>query len=92
MTTAERGYGYAHVKLREQWRARVEAGVVRCAHPQCGRMILPGEAWDLGHDPADRSRHVGPMHARCNRNTAVERRLHGRVKRGFRWRSPEWGL
>ena len=83
-------YGYAHRKLREQWRPRVEAGAVYCAHPKCGRLIV-GE-WDLGHDPADPQRYLGPMCAACNRNTTLEKRLRGRVKRGFRWRSPEWGL
>ena len=90
MTTAERGYGYAHRALRERWRKRVERGGVFCTHPRCGLEILPGEPWDLAHDPADRSRWIGCQHARCNRNTSLERRLRGSGSRGFRYRSPAW--
>ena len=83
-------YGYEHRRLRERWRPRVEAAQVFCAHPRCGRMILAGEAWDLGHDPYDPSRWLGPMHASCNRSTTLEKRLRGRGRRTFRWRNPEW--
>lgn len=90
MTTAERGYGHAHQALRERWRPRVEAGEVACCLPFCGgALIVPGEAWDLAHHPADRSVTLGPAHARCNRNTSRERRL-ARRRRGFHWRSPAW--
>lgn len=82
-------YGYEHRRLREQWRPRVERGEVACACG-CGRMIPPGAAWDLGHDPMDKRRYLGPMLAACNRNTALERRLHGRRRRGFHYRSPAW--
>jgi hypothetical protein len=78
-------YGYAHRKLREQWRIRVERGQVACAY--CGRMIAPGDDWHLAHDPADATRYIGAAHARCNCNTTLEKRLHGRVRGGFRWRS-----
>jgi hypothetical protein len=87
---ADTRYGYAHRVLREKWRLRVNRGGVACADPWCGRPIEPGDPWDLGHDPMDRTRWIGPMHARCNRSTALERRLAGVGKRGFRWGNPAW--
>jgi hypothetical protein len=83
-------YGYAHQQLRERWRPRVAAGEVACCLPRCGLLIAPGEQWDLAHDPMDAGRYLGPAHARCNRNTALERRLWGRRRKGFHWRSPAW--
>ena len=67
-TSAERGYGAEHKKLRAAWKPRVEAGGVRCA--RCRRLIVPGTPWDLGHDDHDRSRYVGPEHRGCNRAVA----------------------
>lgn len=81
-------YGYAHRKRREEWRARVERGEVACAY--CGLMILPGERWDLSHDPFDRRRYIGPAHEAHNRNTALERRINGSGRGGFRWSSGSW--
>jgi hypothetical protein len=49
----------------------VAAGRARCW--RCGRMIGPGEAWDLGHDDDDRSRYAGPEHQVCNRSAAGRR-------------------
>jgi len=86
MSTTSRGYGYAHQALRKRWAARVKRGGVFCA--RCGFELLPDAEWDLGHDPADRSRYEGPECVRCNRSTALERRLAG--SRGFRYRSPAW--
>ena len=84
-------YGYKHRRLREQWRPRVERGEVACCLPWCGGlMILPGEPWDLAHDPMDPSRTLGPAHAACNRNTSFEKRIRGRRRGGFRWRNPAW--
>jgi hypothetical protein len=83
-------YGYEHRRLRERWRPRVERGEVACCLPRCGLPIQPGEPWDLAHDPMDPTRWLGPAHARCNRNTALERKLHGRRRRGFHYRSPAW--
>lgn len=88
MSTVDRGYGYAHMALRERWRPRVEAGAVACSHPWCGLPILPGEKWDLAHDPADRTRWAGPQHARCNRDARLVRRMRGR--RRFHWRNPDY--
>jgi hypothetical protein len=51
----------------------VEAGMVRCA--RCGRRILPGEPWDLGHvDGTDGKLYSGPEHRRCNRPTEAHKR------------------
>jgi len=89
VTTAERGYGYGHQRLRKSWAPRVERGEVACACG-CGWPILPGQAWDLGHDPHDPTgqRYLGPMLAAHNRNTTTERRLHRRRRR--RYVNPEW--
>jgi len=57
--------------MRERWRGFVEAGGVSCA--RCGRPIVPGEPWDLGHDDCDRTRWSGPEHQRCNSATAGRR-------------------
>ena len=61
----------AHQARRRELEAVVAAGLVHCA--RCGDQIEPGEAWDLGHDDFDRSRHSGPEHARCNRATSRPR-------------------
>jgi hypothetical protein len=61
-------YGHRHRRLRAQLRQLVEAGQASCA--RCGKRILPGEAWDLGHADGDSpTAYTGPEHARCNRAT-----------------------
>ena len=70
-STSGRGYGHVHQELRKLWKGRVEAGGVLCA--RCGRLILPGEPWDLGHDDHDRSRYTGAEHRKCNRSTNKKR-------------------
>ncbi|UTI62235.1 hypothetical protein NBH00_12740 [Paraconexibacter antarcticus] len=70
-STTDRGYNYAHKRLRRRWAREVEQGHVACA--RCRRLIQPGEPWDLDHDDQDRSRYIGPSHARCNRATAGRR-------------------
>ena len=66
-STAARGYGRRHQQLRGYWAARIAAGGVWCA--RCKQEIVPGAAWDLGHDDRDRTKYVGPEHASCNRAT-----------------------
>lgn len=89
-----RPYGYAHRRLRERWRPRVEAEAVACAI--CGGLILAGDPWDLSHDPVDAATggtsYLGPSHRHCNRNTVLERRLRGRGRqgKGFRWVNRAW--
>jgi hypothetical protein len=60
-----RGYGATHKRLRRQWARIVNAGGVECA--RCGRLIFPGELWDLGHSD-DRTAYTGPEHQICNRS------------------------
>lgn len=66
-STADRGYGYDHQKLRATVKPQVEAGRATCW--RCGGRISPHEPWDLGHDDDDRSRYRGPEHRGCNRAT-----------------------
>lgn len=70
-STTERGYGSEHQKRRLLWKSEVAKGTVECA--RCGELIRPGEPWDLGHVPGDRSRYSGPEHRSCNRATAASR-------------------
>jgi hypothetical protein len=73
-----RGYDRAHERLREQWRPRVEAGLVDCHAQPCTQpilRILPGALWDLGHDRAT-GQHRGPEHRACNRSDGG-RAAHG---------------
>ena len=39
-------YGAVHERERQRWVRRVRAGGVCCW--RCGRLIVPGAAWDLG--------------------------------------------
>ncbi len=59
-TTTRRGYGAGHQKLRAALAPAVATGTVACW--RCGHLILPGQAWDLGHDDHDRSVTRGPEH------------------------------
>jgi hypothetical protein len=73
-TTAQRGYGSTHERLRQQWAPIVAAGGALCW--RCGRLINRGDDWDLGHDDLDRSVYRGPEHRACNR--AVRKRSNAR--------------
>lgn len=70
-TRQQRGYTAEHDRLRERWRPRVERASVNCHAKVCvmvsGRLILPGQPWDLGHTD-DRTAWTGPEHAPCNRS------------------------
>ena len=71
-----RGYGWwAHRTRRAAIAPLVAAGKAICA--SCGKRILPGESWDLGHTD-DRRGYLGPEHARCNRAKGA-RKGAGRV-------------
>lgn len=64
-TTAQRGYGNAHKKRREQYKTLVAAGKAICW--RCDEPIDPNGPWDLGHDDHDRTQYRGPEHVTCNR-------------------------
>jgi hypothetical protein len=68
--TVDRGYGAEHKRLRRRWEREIALGGVICTRPGCGRLILPGEPWDLGHNDQDRAFYNGPEHRQCNRATA----------------------
>jgi hypothetical protein len=63
-TTAERGYGAEHERLRAEWQKVVDAGAAECA--RCGDPLPPGSKWDLGHTD-DRTGYNGPECIPCNR-------------------------
>lgn len=81
-TTTEQGYGWRHQQERARWVKYQQAGgdgslgkhhgelLCRagdeCLKPNGSRWIGRGEAWDLGHEPGQRSWR-GPEHVRCNR-------------------------
>lgn len=81
--TSARGYGGRHQALRKKLAALVASGRAVCW--RCGRPILPGMAWDLGHDDLDRSIYRGVECRRCNRSSAATR---GNKMRGKRRRQP----
>jgi hypothetical protein len=66
---ALRGYDRRHRVLRRWFALAVARGDVVCW--RCGRVIRPGQSWDLGHDDHDRSRYSGPEHAHCNRSAGA---------------------
>lgn len=68
-TRQQRGYGQQHLNLRASWQQRIDAGE-RVVCWRCKvTVIRPGDAWDLGHDDADRDRYRGPECTPCNRAT-----------------------
>jgi hypothetical protein len=70
-TRQQRGYDAEHDRLRLRWKPKVDRCTVHCHAAVCvmtsGRLILPGQPWDLGHT-ADRTAWTGPEHAVCNRS------------------------
>jgi hypothetical protein len=60
-----KGYGEAHKAMRKRYAAIVASGLAVCA--RCGRPIMPGTPWDLGHVDGGKSRYRGPEHRSCNR-------------------------
>jgi len=68
-TRQQRGYDAEYDRARRRWAPKVAACTVHCHAPVCietsGRLILPHQPWDLGHD--DQRRIRGPEHATCNR-------------------------
>lgn len=98
MSTAARGYGTAHRRLRDRLKPAVGRGEASCA--RCGRWIPPGghgpcpavhkdrlcghdhHSWDLGHADWDRSKYTGPEHECCNRIAAAIKGNRMRRKAG----------
>jgi hypothetical protein len=66
-------YGSDHKRLRAALVPRVATGSVICSWPGCGKPILPGQAWDLGHLDGRPGVYAGPQHASCNRKTVTTR-------------------
>jgi hypothetical protein len=69
LTTAEKGYGREHRRLREQVRRIVDGGAAVCW--RCGLFIDVGTPWDLGHADVpgakQRGLYRGPEHRDCSR-------------------------
>lgn len=65
-TATARGYDVEHRRLRQAWQDAIDSGeYVVCA--TCPTVLTTDTSWDLGHDPADRSRYLGPQCWPCNR-------------------------
>lgn len=84
-------YGWTHQQQRAAIAPEVAAGRAWCAEPVClfeadglGRLIEPGSAWDLCHDPSGLVV-IGPGHARCNRSEAGRRRHAQPARAPRRW-------
>lgn len=78
-------YGYEHQQLRAAWSPRVARGEVTCW--RCGRRIVPGQRWDLGHRDGSTTQYAGPEHVACNRGAAG--RLSQERQRSRRLRTSE---
>src|SRR4029079_15459690 len=77
--TSARGDGWRHQKLREHWKRVVASGSAVCA--RCGRPIVPGTPWDLGHvDGSEKTLYQGPEHRACNRGVRPAKR-----RQSFPW-------
>lgn len=71
-------YGSRHRRLRRHYAYLIGTGrIVRCAsgrdckhaEGEIGGRIVAGSSWDLGHDPDNDRRYIGPQHSECNRAT-----------------------
>ena len=69
-TARQRGYDRTHEQERARVAHQVETLKAHCH--RCGLIVLPTEAWDLGHTD-DRKTWTGAEHARCNRSAAGKR-------------------
>jgi hypothetical protein len=78
LSPTQRGYGGRHKALRKKLTPLVEAGGVNCA--RCGKPIIPGEPWDLGHVDGSRVAYQGPEHRKCNRATSGRNKPSGRSR------------
>jgi hypothetical protein len=62
-TTAQRGYGTDHTRLRKQTQILINKGGINCA--RCGQPIKNNEPWHLDHTD-DRTGYLGASHTVCN--------------------------
>ena len=75
LSTAARGYGSRHRRLRQLYARMVAVGRAQCSEVVClmpTRWIQPGTPWDLAHGPT-RDTYLGPAHAACNRSEGATR-------------------
>jgi hypothetical protein len=82
----QRGYGAAHRKLGRCGRLWWPLGDVVCSRPECpypGRLIVPGQAWDLDHTEDRVGRTSGRRTQLCNRRAGA---IKGNRARGARRR------
>jgi hypothetical protein len=70
-SATSRGYGSRHKKLREQPAKQVSAGTAVCW--RCGRPILPGMPFDLGHSDVTPGAYAGLEHNFCNRSSGARK-------------------
>lgn len=71
-STAERGYGTEHRRIRAQLVAALSAGhALQCW--RCGTTITRPDQFDVGHDDNNRAITRGPECRPCNRATAGRR-------------------
>lgn len=83
-------YGPKHRAKRKAWADRIARGGIYCWRPDCGRLITPDTAWDLGHDDDDPTVHIGPECASCNRGAAARKVNAMRRDDRGRYTSREW--
>lgn len=77
-------YDGNHRRARQVWATSVSRGETPCR--RCGRAILPGQKWDLGH--TEDGSPSQPEHASCNRaaGAAVTNELRRAREQG--WAQP----
>jgi hypothetical protein len=80
-SSASRGYGSKHQRLRAWWAKRVEQGNVYCW--RCRELIAADAEWELGHDDEARTKYRGPEHrVECNQRAGASK--GGRSSRATR--------
>lgn len=71
-TRRQRGYDAKYDAARKLWEPKVARGGVACGW--CGRLIEPGQPWDLSHPGDDKAQIPVPWHRAENRRYANARR------------------